>query len=75
MIAGIALARRAILATHNVKHFDDAGIEIVNPCRVERMRTFARAAGTFVTIGVGEKSKAHLDAPGRTRGWTRSLSP
>jgi toxin FitB len=31
MIAGIALARRAILATHNVKHFDDAGIEIVNP--------------------------------------------
>jgi predicted nucleic acid-binding protein len=31
MIAGIALARRAVLATHNVKHFDDAGIEIVNP--------------------------------------------
>jgi len=31
MIAGIALARRAILATHNVKHFDDAGIEVVNP--------------------------------------------
>jgi toxin FitB len=31
MIAGIALARRAALATHNVKHFDDAGIEIVNP--------------------------------------------
>jgi predicted nucleic acid-binding protein len=31
MIAGIALARRAALATHNVKHFDDAGIEVVNP--------------------------------------------
>ncbi len=31
MIAGIALARRAVLATHNVKHFDDAGIEIINP--------------------------------------------
>lgn len=31
MIAGIALARRAVLATRNVKHFDDAGIEIVNP--------------------------------------------
>jgi hypothetical protein len=31
MIAGIALARRAVLATHNVKHFDDANIEIVNP--------------------------------------------
>lgn len=33
MIAGIALARRATLATHNVKHFDDAGIEVVNPAR------------------------------------------
>ncbi len=33
MIAGIALARRAALATHNVKHFDDAGIEVVNPSR------------------------------------------
>jgi toxin FitB len=31
MIAGIALARRAALATHNVKHFDDASIEIINP--------------------------------------------
>ena len=31
MIAGIALARRAVLATHNVKHFDDAGIEIIDP--------------------------------------------
>jgi predicted nucleic acid-binding protein len=31
MIAGIALARRAALATHNVKHFDDVGIKVVNP--------------------------------------------
>ena len=31
MIAGIVLARRAVLATGNVKHFADAGIEIVNP--------------------------------------------
>jgi predicted nucleic acid-binding protein len=31
MIAGIALARRATLATHNVKHFDDADIEVVVP--------------------------------------------
>jgi predicted nucleic acid-binding protein len=31
MIAGIALARRAALATRNVKHFDDLGIEVVNP--------------------------------------------
>jgi toxin FitB len=31
MIAGIALARRAVLATHNVKHFDDADIEIIDP--------------------------------------------
>jgi predicted nucleic acid-binding protein len=31
MIAGIALARRATLATRNVKHFDDAGLEIVDP--------------------------------------------
>jgi toxin FitB len=31
MIAGIALARRAVLATHNVKHFNDAAIEIINP--------------------------------------------
>jgi toxin FitB len=31
MIAGIALARRAVLATHNVKHFDAANLEIVNP--------------------------------------------
>jgi predicted nucleic acid-binding protein len=31
MIAGIALARRATLATHNVKHFDDAGIDLVDP--------------------------------------------
>ena len=31
MIAGIALARRAALATRNVKHFDDAGLDLVNP--------------------------------------------
>ena len=31
MIAGIVLARRAALATRNVKHFADAGVEIVNP--------------------------------------------
>ena len=31
MIAGIVLARRAVLATGNVKHFADAGMEIVNP--------------------------------------------
>jgi predicted nucleic acid-binding protein len=33
MIAGIAIARRAALATHNVKHFDDTGIEVINPSR------------------------------------------
>jgi predicted nucleic acid-binding protein len=31
MIAGIVIARRAVLATGNVKHFFDAGVEIVNP--------------------------------------------
>lgn len=31
MIAGIALARRAALATRNVKHFDDARLALVNP--------------------------------------------
>ncbi len=30
-IAGIALARRASLATRNVRHFADAGIALVNP--------------------------------------------
>ena len=30
-IAGIALARRATLATRNVKHFDDLAIPVVNP--------------------------------------------
>lgn len=30
-IAGIAKARHAILATRNVKHFVESGIEIVNP--------------------------------------------
>lgn len=31
MIAGIALTRRAALATRNVKHFDDLPITVVNP--------------------------------------------
>jgi len=31
MIAGIVLARRASLATRNVKHFADADFKIVNP--------------------------------------------
>ncbi len=30
-IAGIALARRATLATRNVRHFDDVQIQIVDP--------------------------------------------
>jgi predicted nucleic acid-binding protein len=31
MIAGIALVRRAMLATRNVKHFGDASLDLVNP--------------------------------------------
>ena len=31
MIAGIAIARRATLATHNLKHFNDAEINIIDP--------------------------------------------
>lgn len=30
-IAGIALARRATLATRNVRHFDDVSVPVVNP--------------------------------------------
>jgi toxin FitB len=30
-IAGIVLARRAVLATRNARHFEDAGIPLVNP--------------------------------------------
>ena len=30
-IAGIALARRATLATRNVRHFDDFSVPVVNP--------------------------------------------
>lgn len=30
-IAGIAAARKAILATRNARHFEDAGINLVNP--------------------------------------------
>ncbi len=33
-IAGIVIARRAKLATRNVKHFSDLGVEIVNPWEV-----------------------------------------
>lgn len=31
LIAGIAVARRATLATRNLKHFDDLSISLVNP--------------------------------------------
>jgi hypothetical protein len=31
MIAGIALARRATLATRNERHFDDLEVPVVNP--------------------------------------------
>jgi len=31
MIAGIALARHATLATRNTAHFEDAGIPLINP--------------------------------------------
>jgi predicted nucleic acid-binding protein len=34
-IAGIALARRATLATRNVRHFDDLRIRIVDPWAVD----------------------------------------
>ena len=30
-IAGIALARRGIIATRNTKHFIGTGVELVNP--------------------------------------------
>lgn len=30
-IAGIAIARRAAIATRNVKHFDDLPVSVVNP--------------------------------------------
>lgn len=30
-IAGIVIARRAMLATRNVKHFSDLSVEVVNP--------------------------------------------
>ncbi len=33
MIAGIALAQRATLATRNVRHFDDLNVPIVDPWR------------------------------------------
>ena len=31
MIAGIAMAQRATLATRNVRHFDDIGVPVVDP--------------------------------------------
>jgi predicted nucleic acid-binding protein len=31
MIAGIALSRQATLATGNIRHFDDVGIDLVDP--------------------------------------------
>jgi len=31
MIAGIALARQAVLATHRPRHFDDAGLTLIDP--------------------------------------------
>jgi hypothetical protein len=31
LIAGIAVARRGSIATRNIKHFEDAGIPILNP--------------------------------------------
>ena len=31
MIAGIAIARRASVATRNISHFADAGISVINP--------------------------------------------
>jgi len=31
-IAGIAASRHATVATRNARHFDGAGIEVVNPC-------------------------------------------
>jgi toxin FitB len=34
-IAGIALANNGTLATRNIKHFEDAGIKLVNPWQCE----------------------------------------
>lgn len=34
-IAGIALARRGALATHNVRHFQDLDIEVIDPWQGE----------------------------------------
>jgi predicted nucleic acid-binding protein len=31
MIAGLAIAHRAAIATRDVKHFDDANLDAVNP--------------------------------------------
>ena len=31
MIAGIALSQNAMLATRNVRHFDDESLKVLNP--------------------------------------------
>jgi predicted nucleic acid-binding protein len=31
MIGGIVIARRAVLATRNVRHFDDLSVSVVDP--------------------------------------------
>ena len=36
-IAGIALARRATLATRNIRHFDDLVVPVANPLGVNLM--------------------------------------
>ncbi len=35
-IAGIALARRAALATRNVRHFEDLSVAVIDPWRMKR---------------------------------------
>jgi len=34
-IAGIAAARRAAIATRNVRHFEGLGLELIDPCSAE----------------------------------------
>ena len=36
MIAGVALARRATLATRNERHFSELAVRVVNPWRLEK---------------------------------------
>lgn len=35
-IAGIALARKAVIATRNTKHFQDVDVKIINPWKLEK---------------------------------------